>query len=89
MRRAAAGRARRLLEFARTQSFWLRPFSVLLGLFFFGDLAAAAAVSSAGLQRGCARPPARLHSLLVSARLLFSGLAAFVSGAPAMLWPSG
>lgn len=82
MRRAAAGRARRLLEFARTQSFWLRPFSVLLGLFFFGDLAAAAGRNLLPVysEDALGRPP-DFASLLVSARLLFSGLAAFVSGA--------
>ncbi len=74
--------AGRVAGFARTQAYWLRPFSILLALFFFGDLSAAAGrgllpVYSEDI---LGREP-DFASLLVSARLLFAGGAAFLGGA--------
>ncbi|NPV07494.1 MAG: MFS transporter, partial [Anaerolineae bacterium] len=82
MSRALGGRARRLLEFAQTQSAWLRPFAILLALFFFGDLSAAPGRSLLPVYNEdvLGRAP-DFASLLVSARLLSAGVAAFVSGA--------
>jgi len=72
----------RSLDFGRAQSFWLRPFSILLALFFFGDLSAAAGrgLLPVYAEDILGREP-DFASLLVSARLLFAGGAAFVGGA--------
>ncbi len=85
--KAAPGRiitepAFRLSGFARAQSYWLRPFSILLALFLFGDLSAAAGRGLLPVysEEILGREP-DFASLLISARLLFSGGAAFLGGA--------
>lgn len=74
--------AARLRVFVRAESYWLRPFGILVALFFFGDLSAAAGrgLLPVYAEDILGREPS-FASLLVSARLLFAGVAAFVGGA--------